>query len=80
MASPPEIPEGTKVIERKRASGDIEYVVRKDPSYAKTDCWIATAYFGDPYHPNVELLRAFRDRQSSHKWLRWIVRPSSVIA
>jgi hypothetical protein len=38
MAPPPEIPKGTKVIERKKASGDIEYVVREDPRYAKPDC------------------------------------------
>ena len=69
MPQPPEIPKGTKVIERKRSSGDTEYVVRADPNYGKTDCWVATAYFGDPFHPDVKALRAARDYFASGRRL-----------
>jgi len=74
MPTPPEIPKGTKVIERKRVSGDTEYVVRRDPNYGKDDCWIATAYFGDPYHPDVKTLRAARNYYTASGWFRPLVR------
>jgi hypothetical protein len=74
MTKPPEIPKGTKVIERKRASGDTEYVVRGDPRYGKNDCWVATAYFGDTFHPDVAALRSARERFASRRLIGPLVR------
>ena len=61
MSEIPNIPQGKKVIERTTADGKKEYIVRNDPNYGGPDCWLATAYFGDPLHPDVVLLRRWRD-------------------
>ena len=61
MGEIPNIPQGKKVIERTTADGKKEYIVRNDPNYGGPDCWLATAYFGDPLHPDVVLLRRWRD-------------------
>jgi len=36
----------------------VDYLPRAIP---KSGCWIATAVYGDPFHPEVEKLRDFRD-------------------
>lgn len=54
-------PEGKKIVERVNRKGDKEYVVRDDPNYGGSDCWIATAYYGDGTHPDVVSIRALRD-------------------
>ena len=61
MSEIPNIPQGKKVLERTTSSGDKEYVVRNDPNYGGPDCWLATAYYGDSLHPDVVLLRRWRE-------------------
>lgn len=53
---PPSIPEGKKIVERKRSDGTREWVVRDD-----SGCWIATAYYRDAYHRDVIKLRKMRN-------------------
>ena len=37
-------------------------------------CWIATAYYGDVEHSDIQTLRIFRDKLCSGKWLGVIFR------
>jgi len=55
MSDIPNIPEGKKVVKRTLSDGSTEWKLVDD------DCWIATAFYGDAYHPEVVFLRAFRN-------------------
>ena len=43
--------------------------------HVHTLCWIATAYYGDPFHPDVVALRAWRDtlkKRPDGFWMRML--------
>ncbi len=39
----------------------VEYIPIKEEEKKKDNCWIATAVYGDPSQPEIEILRDFRD-------------------
>ena len=47
---------GEKVIVDRDAEGRIQQVRKVEAR----DCWIVTAYYGEPRHPNVEAIRHLR--------------------
>lgn len=55
-------PEGKKIVTRTLDDGSTETVIRDDPNYGGTDCWVATAYYGgDPLQKDVVVLRNARN-------------------
>jgi hypothetical protein len=46
---------GEKLIVRRDSQGRVREIEKTD------SCWVATAYFGSPVHPEVQKLRVFRN-------------------
>lgn len=63
MSEVPNIPEGKKIVKRTLDDGSVEWKLVDD------DCWVATAFYGDAYHPKVVLLRSFRNALLTTKTL-----------
>lgn len=64
MANIPSPERGRKIVERENMWGQKEYLNRPD-----SGCWVATAYYKDPLHPEVEFLRSKRaEFLTSNTW------------
>lgn len=52
-----------------KATGTFETATGTTTIEAKKSCYVATAVFETPYHPNVILLQSFRDLHLAKYWL-----------
>ncbi|MCB0210840.1 MAG: hypothetical protein KDJ52_15990 [Anaerolineae bacterium] len=67
----PDLNVGERLIIKRNKQGDIIEVTREK----KSDCWVVTAYYGDPLDPHVCAIRELRDYLSNKvivgTWVTW---------
>ncbi len=47
--------------QRERDTRDNIEKMKSNGGSSRSSCWIATAYYGHPHHPEVEIMRAYRN-------------------
>ena len=65
---------GEKLVISRDSQGRVSEIKK-----VSTSCWVVTAHYGDPFHPNVCLIRDARDNLKENPIIGWLVKISDII-